>query len=67
MKEEYYCFTIPECATAIDTYLDFRIRLGEKLTDDSPLFRQQFDQISVRKPVAMNVRAVSKLHQHQQH
>jgi hypothetical protein len=36
MKEEYYCFTIPECATAIDTYLDFRIRLGEKLTDDSP-------------------------------
>ena len=42
-KEEYYCFTTPEAALAIDTYLDYRKRCGEKLTDDSPLFREQFD------------------------
>jgi integrase len=40
-KDEYYCFTTPEAAKAIDTYLEYRQRSREKLTDVSPLFREQ--------------------------
>ena len=42
-KEEYFTFMTPECKQAIDSYLDMRSRYGEKLTDDSPLIREQFD------------------------
>jgi integrase len=42
-KEEYPAFDTPECKTAIDSYLDMRSRYGEKLSDDSPLIREQFD------------------------
>jgi integrase len=63
-KEEYYCFTIPEAATAIDTYLNYRVRLGEKLTDNSPLFREQFDindQFAIRYPKNMKAIGLTKL------
>ena len=36
-------FCTPECAKAIDTYLEFRERCGEKIGPDSPLFRKDFD------------------------
>jgi integrase len=42
-KDEYYTFTTPECKRAIDAYLEYRERCGERLTPDSPLFREQFD------------------------
>jgi integrase len=42
-KEEYITFTTTECAKEIDTYLDFRARHGEKITDDSFLFVKKFD------------------------
>lgn len=42
-KEEYFAFVSPECKDAIDSYLDMRQRYGEKLNDDSPLIREQFD------------------------
>lgn len=42
-KGKYYTFCTPETAKAIDTYLQFRERYGEKLTADSPLFRKDFD------------------------
>jgi integrase len=63
-KEEYYCFTTPEAATAIDTYLNYRVRLGEKLTDNSPLFREQFDindQFAIRYPKTMKAIGLTKL------
>jgi integrase len=63
-KEEYYCFTTPEAATAIDTYLNYRTRLGEKLTDNSPLFREQFDindQFAIRYPKNMKAIGLTKL------
>ncbi len=60
-RDEYYTFTTPEAASAIDTYLDFRSRSGELLKDDSLLFRQEFDWASVRNPKTMNVKALSKL------
>jgi integrase/recombinase XerD len=53
-REEYYTFCTPEARRAIDEYLQFRERCGEKLGPDSPLFREQFDvndkENSVNKP-----------------
>jgi integrase len=42
-KEEYISFTTIECAREIDSYLDFRKRHGEKITDDSFLIVKKFD------------------------
>lgn len=42
-KEEYYTFCTPEAKNAIDQYLTYRERSGERLTPNSPLFREQFD------------------------
>jgi len=52
-NDEYFCFTTPECASAIDSYLAYRSRCGEKLTPSSPLIREQFDpkdSLSIRRP-----------------
>ena len=42
-KGQYYTFCSPECATAIDNYLQYRERCGEKISPDSPLLRKDFD------------------------
>jgi hypothetical protein len=42
-KEEYRTFTTPECTKEIDTYLDFRARHNEKITDDSFLLIKKFN------------------------
>jgi integrase len=42
-KEEYITFCTPECAKEIDTYLDFRARHREKITEDSFLFVKKFN------------------------
>ena len=42
-KDEYLTFCSPECASYIDSYLEYRTRSGEKLTKDSFLIREQFD------------------------
>ena len=49
-REEYFTFITPECKRAIDSYIDFRSRYGEKITDKSPLIRQEF---SVRDEFAI--------------
>jgi integrase len=42
--EEYVTFCTPECAKAIDSYLKYRERHGERpLKEDSPLIREEFD------------------------
>jgi integrase len=43
-SEEYICFTTPECASAIDFYLNQREMWGEKLKPESPLIRREFDR-----------------------
>jgi integrase len=43
-NEEYYTFCSPECAAAIDSYLEYRQRYNEKLTADSPLIRDNFNR-----------------------
>ena len=42
-KDEYFTFCTPECASYIDSYLEYRTRSGEKLTKDRFLIREQFD------------------------
>jgi integrase len=39
----YYTFCTPECAKAIDSYLEYRQGFGEELKPDAPLIREQFD------------------------
>jgi integrase len=61
-KEEYICFCTPEAAAAINEYLQYRERCGETLTDDSPLFREQFDitdlQQIKKKPTKLTANAI---------
>ena len=38
-RSEYYCFTSFECAEGLDSYIEYRKRLGEAITDNSPLLR----------------------------
>jgi hypothetical protein len=77
-NNEYYSFTTSECGSAIDNFLLYRQRCGEKLSFnastnrwepyDAPLIRLQFDVedlLQVRNPRPMNVdalRAVLALH-----
>ncbi|MGC2428381.1 MAG: site-specific integrase [Nitrososphaeraceae archaeon] len=42
-KDQYITFCSPECASYIDSYLEYRTRSGEKLTKDNFLIREQFD------------------------
>jgi integrase len=41
--EEYTTFCTPECAKAIDSYLDYRRRHGEQIFKEAPLIREEFD------------------------
>jgi len=54
--EEYYSLCTPECAAAIDSYLQFRERNFEQLTPESPLIREEFDTVSL---IRMKPRHVS--------
>lgn len=47
VSDRYFSYCTPECKVAIDTYLDYRRRLHETITDKSPLIRELFN---VRKP-----------------
>lgn len=42
-REAYVTFCTPETRKIIDQYLEWRKRLGEKLTPNSPLFRSEFE------------------------
>jgi integrase len=53
--EEYITFCNFECASAIQSYLDFRKRHGEILTDNSPLIRDHFN---ARGATAQQARSV---------
>ena len=52
-EEEYITFCTPECKQAIIDYKEYRERYGEKITDKSPLIREQFDKrdsLSIKHP-----------------
>lgn len=42
-KGHYSTYCTPEATKAIDSYLDFRRRCGERINLDSPVFRMDFD------------------------
>jgi len=63
-QEEYTTFCTPECAEAIDTYLDYRKRFGEPLGPESPLLRENFDpndKIAVKYPRQIKSDTIGKL------
>jgi integrase len=63
-SSQYICYCTPECAQAIDSYLQYRQRFGENLTGDSPLFRDRFyrdNMIRIKRPKRMNNRTPSNL------
>jgi integrase len=54
-KEEHFTYCTPQCAKAIDQYLEMRKRYGGKLDQNSLLIREQFDirnQFAISRPVA---------------
>ncbi len=63
-KQRYSTFTTPEGAKAINVYLNYRERYGEKLAPKSPVFRNQFDRndpASVHDVEPLELRGVERL------
>ena len=61
-NDEYYSFTTPECAAYINEYLKYRERCGEKITDKSPLIRDDFiidDLLHIENPKHLNVNTLN--------
>lgn len=50
-KEHYFTFCTPESRKAIEEYIEWRARLGEKITPESPLFRQDFNTLEARSSI----------------
>jgi integrase len=52
-KSAYFSFCTPECRKEIDSYLDYRRRWAERITDESPLFRSDYDiqKVTDVKPI----------------
>jgi integrase len=42
-KQEYITFCTPECASLINSYLEYRKRNGDRLKSSEPLLRDEFD------------------------
>jgi integrase len=63
--EEYITFCTPECARAIDSYLEYRERHGERpLKEDAPLIREDFDihdEIRATRPKFLDSQAFKKM------
>jgi integrase/recombinase XerD len=57
-REEYYTFVSHECKHAIDSYLDYRSRCGERLKPESPLIRDEFNVNLMSKPKAIKRNAL---------
>ena len=63
-KDRYFTFCTPECASAIDAYLDYRRKFGEEIKDKSPLIREQFNidkPYFVKAPKFVSIRTLSLL------
>jgi integrase len=63
-NQRYLTFTTPEAAKAIDVYLKYRERNGERLTSKSPLLRDQFDRedvVSIHDVKPLKLRTVERL------
>jgi integrase len=62
-NNEYHCYTTRECAAAIDDYMAYRQRSGERISASAPLIREQFDSndvLQARRPQQMNTNAIRR-------
>jgi integrase len=48
-EDQYVTFCSPECAAAINDYLEYRKLYGEKIKNESPLIREQFNKINEKQ------------------
>lgn len=63
-RDKYYTFCTPECAKAIEEYLEYRERFGEELTDKSPLIREQFnvdDKVRIHYPSPISEKGIEHI------
>jgi integrase len=61
---EYITFCTPECRKAIKSYLEYRQRHGERIIDDAPLIREEFnvnDEIHAAKPRHLSIESFRAL------
>jgi integrase len=66
-KDEYYSFTTPECSKYINEYLEYRQRSGERLTQQSPLVRNDFqhdDLLKIENPKSVTTHNLKFYMQH---
>lgn len=56
IKSRYFTFCTLECRREIDSYLDYRRRWTERITDESPLFRLDYNihKTTIAKPITVN-------------
>ena len=57
-KSQYITFSTPECAQAIDGYLQYRRERGEVLKPSSPLIRKQFNRERPNDVEPMSLEAI---------
>jgi hypothetical protein len=61
-QESYIIYCTPECTRLIDQCLKWRERLGEKFTQDTPLFRVLFDTVTeVNRSKAVTADSAGKM------
>jgi integrase len=48
-KSRYYTWCTPDCRKIIEDYLDDRKRSGERLSDDTPLFRADYNSLGTQR------------------
>jgi integrase len=59
VKSRYVSMCTPECRSSLFQYLEHRKRWGERITDDSPLFRADYNvREGARKVKPVTVRAI---------
>ena len=51
-KSSYFSFCTPECRKEIDSYLEWRKRLGEHIKPESPLFRTEFGTLQINRHIS---------------
>jgi integrase len=60
--QQYITFCSYECTNAIDDYLNYRKRYGEKIVPAAPLIREQFDKrFPYREPRHLTTRTIARM------
>jgi hypothetical protein len=57
-SQDYFTPCSPECANAIDRYLDERMAAGEQIRYDTPLIRNLYDSLNVKQPKALSLEGI---------